>query len=178
MNPENPIEVATLNRDQLLNDGLLASLHNFYLQSAVREGAASFYEAEELEEMLLDTLDSPGGRIIIATTPTGEVCGFVGGYDTDFTQVDFQLDAPVPEGTYFYVYGLQSSTGDPSLIYHLAKQLLEDVKADYCVGHVAHNAPVYQRRIYHKRGWKEVRSNHPTLCQHSYFYIPRKEVIK
>ena len=168
-----------LSESQLADQQLVAALSDFYNRATIRENTDRIYTVEEFaQEVLLNTINTDGGKIIFATTQTGKICGFVAGYNTDFNRQNFQLETDVPEGKYFYMFGLGSSESDPSVVLGLATQLLNGVDADFCVGLVSHDAPIYQREIYQRRGWFEVKSNLPVAKDHSYFFIPRKEVLK
>lgn len=166
-------------RDQLTDADLVGYLCDFYNKATKKENTDRVYTPDEFStDVLQATIQANGGRIVYARDGNSQVCGFVAGYNTNFNQKDFQLETPVPEGTYFYLFGLANSTQDPTVLFGLTTTLLEDLKADYCVGLVSHEAPIYKKRVYPLRGWTEIKSGLPIAQGKSYFYIPRQEVIR
>jgi len=169
----------SLSEEQLTEQQLVSSLCDFYNQATVKENTERVYTQEEFAQgVLQDTLQAEGGKIVFAVNQDKEVCGFAAGYNTDFNRQTFQLERDVPEGTYFYMFGLGNSTNDPSVIFGLVSRLLNGVETDFCVGLVSHDAPIYKRSVYPRRSWTEIKSNLPIAQEKSYFYIRREEVIK
>jgi len=165
--------------EELTDERLVVSLCDFYNQAIKRENTERIYAPKEFaENLLLMTLQAEDGKIVYATNKSGAVVGFVGGYRSNFKREDFLLEMDIPEGKYYYMFGLGSSTGDPRVILGLINAIIDKLDVDYCVGLVSHEAPIYQRGIYQKRGWKEVGSGLPIAEGKSYFYIEKKEVIR
>ncbi len=164
---------------QLGDPLLIKSLCCFYNEAIVKEKTKKTYTPEEFSsEFLLGTLQSPGGKIVLARRNDGQVCGFLAGYFSDFNQNNFLLETPVPKGAYFFMFGLSNTTQDIKVLLGLTTTLLENVEAEYCFCSVSHQAPIYQKNFYPIRGWTEVKSSLPLAKDKSYFYIPREKVIR
>lgn len=174
-----PYTFSFLDFEQLKDPLLTKSLCCFYNEAIAKEKTKKTYTPEEFSsEFLLDTLRSPGGKIALARRDDGQVCGFLAGYLSDFNQNNFLLETPVPKGVYFFMFGLSNSTQDIKVLFGLTTTLLENVEAEYCFCSVSHQAPIYQKGFYSSRGWTEVESHLPIAKDKSYFYIPRKKVIR
>ena len=155
------------------------NLLSFYNGVCLRDHDDSPRTEEQFSQYLSRTTLDPNHRTVLTHMMSGDICGFVAGYFAEgFGQENFALREPVPEGSYFYIYGLGSSAKNFTVIMNMINVLLCDVQTDYLLSLVDHNTDIYKRQIYQRRGWIEVMSDLEIAKNSSYFYIPFEQARK
>lgn len=174
-----PHFIKDLTPENLNDPFLIQSLLRFYNQVSLRGHNEEPRSPEVFKRNALLTLNNLKGKIVFAIDSQSEICGYVAGYQVfDFCKESYGLEDDVPEGTYYYVYGLGHSSGEIPVLLQMIRTLLSEIEPDYILGLVDHEAAIYKKKFYPLRGWTEVKANTEFAKGSSYFYIKADKVIK